>query len=111
MDAAGDVQDFVLGLPELHGQHSGNNIGAVVATTLTNFGVDKASVGYFVLDNAYNNDTAVHHLAGIYGLTPLSGVYAAAAIYSTLELNLSYGAKTATHTRTLVAALKTRRLS
>jgi len=67
MDAAGDVQDFVLGLPELHGQHSGNNIGAVVARTLTNFGVDKASVGYFVLDNAYNNDTAVNHLAGIYG--------------------------------------------
>jgi hypothetical protein len=44
-------------------------------------------------------------------LTPLSGVYAAAAIYSILELNLSYGAKTVTHTRTLVAALKTRRLS
>ena len=61
------MQDFVLGLPELHGQHSGNNIGAVVARTLTNFGVDKASVGYFVLDNAYNNDTAVNYLAGIYG--------------------------------------------
>jgi hypothetical protein len=44
-------------------------------------------------------------------LTPLSGVYAAAAIYLILELNLLYRAKTVTHTRTLVAALKTRRLS
>jgi hypothetical protein len=67
MDEAGELQDFVLGLPELHGQHSGTNIGALVATALTNFGVDKASVGYFVLDNAYNNDTAVSHLAELYG--------------------------------------------
>ena len=67
IDATGELKDFVLGLPELHGQHSGANIGAVVATTLANFGVDKASVGYFVLDNAYNNDTAVSYLADMYG--------------------------------------------
>jgi hypothetical protein len=60
------VQDFILGLPELHRQHSSNNISAVVARTLTNFRVDKASVGYFVLNNAYNNNTAVNYLAGIY---------------------------------------------
>jgi hypothetical protein len=67
MDAAGDVQDFVLGLPELYRQHSSNNISAVVARTLTNFRVDKALVGYFVLDNVYNNNTAVNYLASIYG--------------------------------------------
>jgi hypothetical protein len=66
MDAHGVVQDFVLGLPELYGQHSDVNIASVVATTLTNFGVDKNSVGYFVLDNAYNNDTAVASLADQY---------------------------------------------
>jgi hypothetical protein len=67
MDTHSIVQDFALGLPELHGQHSGVNIADVVATTLTNFGVDKDSVGYFVLDNAYNNDTAVASLADLYG--------------------------------------------
>jgi hypothetical protein len=66
MDPHGVIQDFILGLPELHGQHSGVNIASVVATTLTNFGVDKSSVGYFVLDNAYNNDTAVASLADQY---------------------------------------------
>jgi hypothetical protein len=66
MDTHGVVQDFVLGLPELHGQHSGVNIASVMATTLTNFGVDKSSVGYFVLDNAYNNNTAITSLADQY---------------------------------------------
>jgi hypothetical protein len=67
MDVNGRVKDFVLGLPEFYGQHSGFNIASVVATTLTNFGVDKDSVGYPVLDNAYNNDTAVASLADLYG--------------------------------------------
>jgi hypothetical protein len=67
MDDNGSVKDFVLGLLELHGQHSGVNIASVVATTLTNFGINKDSVGYFVLDNAYNNDTAVASLADLYG--------------------------------------------
>jgi hypothetical protein len=66
MDPHGVVQDFVLGLPELYGQHSDDNIASVVATTLTNFGVDKDSVRYFMLDNAYNNDTAVASLADLY---------------------------------------------
>ena len=66
MDPHGVVQDFLLGLLELHGQHSGNNIASVVATTQTNFRVNKDSVGYFMLDNAYNNNTAVASLANLY---------------------------------------------
>jgi hypothetical protein len=71
MDDNGSVKDFVLGLPELHRQHSGVNIASVVATTLTNFRINKDSVGYFVLDNAYNNDTAVASLADLYGFESL----------------------------------------
>jgi hypothetical protein len=67
MDAKGEVKDFVLGLPELYRQHNGVNIAGVVAATLTNLGVNQDSVGYFVLDNAYNNDTAVASLANLYG--------------------------------------------
>jgi hypothetical protein len=66
MDANSSVKDFVLGLPELHGQHSGVNIASVVATTRTNFRVDEDLVGYFVLDNVYKNDTAVASLANLY---------------------------------------------
>jgi hypothetical protein len=66
MDANGEVKGFVSGLPELYGQHSGVNIAGVVAATLTNFGVNQDSVGYFVLDNAYNNDTAVTSLTDLY---------------------------------------------
>jgi hypothetical protein len=66
MDANGSVKDFVLGLLELYRQHSGVNIASVMATTLTNFRVNKDLVGYFVLDNAYNNDTTVASLANLY---------------------------------------------
>lgn len=63
LNADGKLEDYLLGLPELHGQHSGNNIATIVASTLRQFGVDKDRVGYFVLDNAYNNDTAIEALA------------------------------------------------
>jgi hypothetical protein len=60
------MQDFILGLLELYRQHSSNNISAVVVRTLTNFRVDKALVSYFILNNAYNNNTTVNYLASIY---------------------------------------------
>jgi hypothetical protein len=63
LNANGKLEDYLLGLPELHGQHSGNNIATIVASTLQQFGVDEDRVGYFVLDNAYNNDTAMEALA------------------------------------------------
>jgi len=74
IDPHGVVQDFVLGLPEIYGQHSGDNIASVVATTLTNFGVDKDFVSYFVLDNAYNNNTAVASCYTGFRCTSLSSV-------------------------------------
>jgi hypothetical protein len=57
----------LLGLPKLHGAHSGDNIALVVSATMQSFRVDAKKVGYFVLDNAYNNDTAVAALADEYG--------------------------------------------
>ncbi|KAI1664108.1 hypothetical protein L13192_12049 [Pyrenophora tritici-repentis] len=71
IDAHGVVQDFVLGLPELPRQHSGVNIASVIATTLTKFRVNKDSIGYFMLNNAYNNNTAVASLANLYGFGAL----------------------------------------
>ncbi|KAG9376877.1 Dimer-Tnp-hAT domain containing protein [Pyrenophora tritici-repentis] len=62
----GKLVDHLLGLPE-HGAHTGNNIAAAATTILRLFGVDNARVGYFVLDNASNNDTAVESLAEEFG--------------------------------------------
>ena len=57
----------MLGLPKLYGAHTSNNIALVVAATLRAFDVDEQHVRYFVLDNAYNNDTAVAYLASEFG--------------------------------------------
>lgn len=58
----GDVEDYLLGLPQLHGEHSGDNIASVVNSVLQNFRIDRERLGYFVLDNATNNDTAMESL-------------------------------------------------
>ncbi|CAE7021734.1 hypothetical protein PTTW11_03315 [Pyrenophora teres f. teres] len=67
LNSEGKLVDHLLGLPELHGAHTGNNIAAAATTILRLFGVDNARVGYFVLDNASNNDTAVKSLAEKFG--------------------------------------------
>ncbi|KAI1676761.1 Dimer-Tnp-hAT dimerization containing protein [Pyrenophora tritici-repentis] len=67
LNSEGKLVDHLLGLPELHGAHTGNNIAAAATTILRLFGVDNARVGYFVLDNASNNDTAVESLAEEFG--------------------------------------------
>jgi hypothetical protein len=54
-------------LPKLHRAHTGNNIAAVAITILRLFGVNNTSVGYFVLNNASNNNTAVESLAEEFG--------------------------------------------
>jgi hypothetical protein len=50
--------------------HTGERLAEVVQFTLTMYGITSANVGYFVLDNASNNDTAVAALALAFGLTP-----------------------------------------
>ena len=67
LNSEGKLVDHLLGLPELHGAHTGSNIAAVATTILRLFGIDNKSVGYFVLDNASNNDTAVESLAEEFG--------------------------------------------
>ncbi|CAE7020113.1 hypothetical protein PTTW11_03010 [Pyrenophora teres f. teres] len=69
LNGEGKLVDHLLGLPELHGAHTGNNIALVAATILRLFSVNDTSVGYFVLDNASNNDTAVESLAEEFNFT------------------------------------------
>jgi hypothetical protein len=47
LDSKGRLIDYMLGLPELHGAHTGNNIASVVAATLRAFNVDEQRVWVF----------------------------------------------------------------
>ncbi|KAI2485933.1 hypothetical protein Ptr902_00066 [Pyrenophora tritici-repentis] len=69
LNGEGKLVNHLLGLPKLHGAHTGNNIALVAATILRLFGVNDTSVGYFVLNNVSNNDTAVESLAEEFNFT------------------------------------------
>jgi hypothetical protein len=57
----------VLGVPELKEAHSGDKIAAQVVSTVKDYGIDTSNIGYFMLDNATNNDTAVAAIAEEFG--------------------------------------------
>ena len=61
--ADGTLQDLPIALPQLTGAHSGERMAEVVVTTLQAFEIAAHRVGYFVLDNATNNDATVAAIA------------------------------------------------
>ena len=54
--AEGDLRDVAIDLPQLSGAHTGDRIADCVAETLQKFSITAQNVGYFMLDNAFNND-------------------------------------------------------
>jgi hypothetical protein len=64
------LQDYLLGLHELHGAHSGANIASHAGTVLRAFCVDGGRLGYFVLNNASSNNTVMVTLASEFGFDP-----------------------------------------
>ncbi|KAI0603858.1 hypothetical protein TUN205_11899, partial [Pyrenophora tritici-repentis] len=62
-DADGTIRDLPIALPQLTGAHTGERIAEVVGNIIDVFGITRSQLGYFVLDNAYANDTAVTKLA------------------------------------------------
>jgi hypothetical protein len=50
-------------LPQLVGAHSGENLADVIYKTLLEFGVASTKIGWFITDNASNNDTAIQALS------------------------------------------------
>jgi hypothetical protein len=52
------------------GSYNSKTIARVVKRTLSSFGIHPLKLGYFVLDNALNNDTAVAKLSRIYSFIP-----------------------------------------
>jgi len=52
----------VIGLCTLEGSHTGANMAEIVMDVLREYGIEE-KLGYFVGDNASNNDTLIRHLA------------------------------------------------
>jgi hypothetical protein len=67
IDSRGIVRDVAIDLPQLSGAHSGDRIADCVEKTLQAFRITAPKLGYFVLDNASNNDTAIATLGHRYG--------------------------------------------
>jgi hypothetical protein len=65
----GDVVDMPIDLPQITGAHTGEQLAEVVTLTLTIYGITTDNVGYFVLDNASNNNTTVAALARHFNFT------------------------------------------
>jgi hypothetical protein len=59
----GDVVDIPIDLPQLTSAHTAKRLTKVITITLTTYSITALKLGYFVLKNASNNDTAVTALA------------------------------------------------
>jgi hypothetical protein len=70
VDKKGHCRTVLLALTEMDDRHSGKNIAANTLLVIKDFSF-KGNVGYFVLDNAYSNDTAVDELAAALGFDPI----------------------------------------
>ena len=57
----GQYQSFLLSIPDLAGRYTGVNIADGVAAILTKFNISD-KLGYFILNNASNNDTYIETL-------------------------------------------------
>jgi hypothetical protein len=63
----GKIHDLPIALPQLTGAHTGEAIATAVTATLRAYGITSDTLGYFVLDNASNNDTAIAAVAREFG--------------------------------------------
>jgi hypothetical protein len=63
VNSYGNLQDLPIALPQLTGAHSGEKMADVISQTLQQFSINSCTVGYFVLDNASNNNSAVAAIA------------------------------------------------
>ncbi|EXU94519.1 hypothetical protein X797_012410, partial [Metarhizium robertsii] len=55
----GQARKLILGVPELTVRHFGANIGHEIIEILESYEIPDEKIGYFILDNAPNNDTAM----------------------------------------------------
>ncbi|KAG7410173.1 putative AC transposase [Fusarium oxysporum f. sp. raphani] len=59
IDTTGKRRTTVLGIRRVYGEHTGENLGSAVLELLKEYDIGGDEIGYFMLDNASSNDTAV----------------------------------------------------
>jgi hypothetical protein len=69
LDPIGKKKKILLSIPSINGSHTGEAIADGVGEIIKEFGLEKR-VGYFVLDNAGNNNTGVEALGRMFGFNP-----------------------------------------
>jgi hypothetical protein len=62
ISATGNLDTSVLALREVNGEHSGENQAVEILDVINDYGI-ASKVGYFVMDNATNNDTMIKELS------------------------------------------------
>lgn len=60
----GDLCQSVLSLREIHGRHTGENQALIIVKVIAEFGI-ASKLGYFMMDNATNNDTMIATLSAL----------------------------------------------
>jgi hypothetical protein len=65
-NASGVIQDLPIDLPQLAGAHTGEAIAETIIKTLKAYSITRDKLGYFVLDNAANNNPAIAAVARAY---------------------------------------------
>ncbi|EKG09103.1 Ribonuclease H-like protein, partial [Macrophomina phaseolina MS6] len=66
LSSSGKVRQFLIGLPKLEGRHTGVNLAEEVARVIAEWDIG-LKIGYFITDNADNNDACLEALAKEHG--------------------------------------------
>ncbi len=91
LDAFGKKKKILLSIPSISDSHTGENIAKGVGDIITEFGLEKR-IGYFVLDNAANNNTALEALGSSFGFEPRKRrIRCAAHIVNLVAMQIMYG--------------------
>ena len=62
VDASYTIRNVLLALPYIDGAHTGQNLAPYVLKVIEDFGIEQ-KLGWFMMDNAYNNDTLLKELS------------------------------------------------
>lgn len=63
-DECGHFKRALLGLKEIDGRHTGENLAKIVRELFEGYGLQSDQIGWYILDNATNNDTTLEVLLG-----------------------------------------------
>jgi len=66
LDNTGRIVDYILALPKQLRKHSSVNYVAVLDNILKQFSITSKRLGYFIIDNAINNDSCIRELSIVY---------------------------------------------